>query len=356
MSAARRSSVVSNLKLTEAMFASAEEKALIRAVDDGLAHVEDGIVAALKSSDRLVDRPAHYLAEAGGKRVRPMLTLITAQLGEGITPEVISAAVAIEVTHLATLYHDDVMDDADRRRGVPAAHTVWGNSVAILTGDLLFAKASQLMSELGEKAIRLQADTFTRLVMGQLHETIGPAPEDDPLAHYFQVLSDKTGSLIATAARAGVLFSDGDEQLAEAMSQYGEKIGVAFQLVDDVLDLAPSNGSTGKVPGTDLRAGVVTLPLLKLQSVAAANEDSAEARLLAELEAEIIGTRVENGGSTQRQDQLVQQLRDHSVTVETMSEARAWAAEAVAELDVVPDGPVKRALVRFSETVIDRIA
>ncbi len=351
MSATRRSSVASNLKLSEAMFASADEKALIRVVDEGLAKVEDGIKQAIASSDRLVDRPAHYLADAGGKRVRPMLALITAQLGTGISPEVIDAAVAIEVTHLATLYHDDVMDDADRRRGVPAAHTVWGNSVAILTGDLLFARASQLMSNLGEDAIRLQADTFVRLVMGQLHETIGPTETEDPIQHYFQVLQDKTGSLIATAAKAGVLFAGGDQQLVDAMGTYGEKIGVAFQLVDDVLDLAPADGSTGKVPGTDLRAGVVTLPLLKLRALAEAAPGSDDATLLVQLEAEVIGT---GQNSDQNIDQLVERLRSHSVTADTLAEARTWAAEAVAALDVVPDGPVKRALLRFSETVIDR--
>lgn len=140
---------------------------------------------------------------SGGKRIRPVLTLLTAQLGEGNNHAVITAAQAVEITHLASLYHDDVMDEAEMRRGVPSAQNVWGNSVAILTGDLLFARASKLVAGLGEGAIKLQADTFERLCLGQLHETIGPRPGDDPIEHYLQVLADKTGSLIAAAAQMG---------------------------------------------------------------------------------------------------------------------------------------------------------
>jgi len=155
---------------------------------------------------------SRYLLDAGGKRIRPVLALLTAQLGTGNNANVITAAEAIEMTHLASLYHDDVMDEAQVRRGVPSAQTVWGNSVAILTGDLLFARASKLVAGMGERAILLQAETFERLCLGQLHETIGPRPGEDPIEHYLQVLADKTGSLIATAAQVGLMFSDAPEE------------------------------------------------------------------------------------------------------------------------------------------------
>ncbi|MFM6974798.1 MAG: polyprenyl synthetase family protein, partial [Agromyces sp.] len=249
--------------------------------------------------------------------------------------------------HLASLYHDDVMDDADRRRGVPAAQTVWGNSVAILTGDLLFARASQVMSRLGERAILLQAETFMRLVLGQLHETSGPAAGVDPVAHYLQVLADKTGSLIAAAARAGVVFSGADDAYEQAALQFGERVGIAFQLIDDVIDLSPSPGVTGKVPGTDLRAGVVTLPLLKLRERSASN--AADAALLQRIETELVGATDAASGA-----EIVAELREHEVTAETLAEAKRWARDAAFALDPLPDGSVKKALIRFTETVVER--
>ena len=200
----------------------------------------------------------------------------------------VTAATAIEITHLASLYHDDVMDDADKRRGIPSAQTVWGNSVAILTGDLLFARASQLMARLGERAIRLQADTFERLVLGQLHETVGAQGGDDPVQHYIQVLADKTGSLIAAAAQVGIVFSGAPAEYEEPVVLFGERIGVAFQLIDDVIDLSPQPQATGKVPGTDLRAGVATLPLLRLRERAAT--DANAAALVSRLEQDVMSS------------------------------------------------------------------
>ena len=359
-SATRRGSrLTSQLGLTERIFASPGTKHLIASIDDGLDRIEEGLMRELGFADSVADATTRYLLEAGGKRVRPMLTLLTAQLGDGVTDEVITAAEAIEITHIASLYHDDVMDDADKRRGVPSAHAVFGNSVAILTGDLLFARASQLMASLGERAILLQADTFERLVLGQLHETVGVQPGDDPEAHYLQVLADKTGSLIATAARAGVSFSHAPEEYEPAMVEYGEKVGIAFQLVDDVIDLSPQPEETGKVPGTDLRAGVVTLPLIYLRRQA--ETDPQAAALLSRIEADVTGidaSRVDVADSDAAASDdfhaAIAELRQHDVTKRTLAEAHRWADEAVAALDVLPKGPVKEALVRFAGTIVDR--
>src|SRR5690606_20781253 len=165
--------LASRIGLTDRVFAGPRMRALATIVDEGLERVEARMAAELRISDPLVDATARYLYEAGGKRVRPMLALLTAQLGDGVGDAVIAGATALELTHLGSLYHDDVMDGADTRRGVPSAQAVWGNNVAILTGDLLFSRASQLMAALGERAIRMQADTFERLVLGQMHETVG---------------------------------------------------------------------------------------------------------------------------------------------------------------------------------------
>jgi len=345
---ARRSKTLSaSLGLGEKLFASSEERRFAEAIETGLVDVEEGLLRAVAFADDMADVTSRYLLEAGGKRIRPVLTLLTAQLGEGNNAAVITAAQAVEITHLASLYHDDVMDEAEMRRGVPSAQNVWGNSVAILTGDLLFARASKLVAGLGEGAIRLQADTFERLCLGQLHETIGPRGDDDPIEHYLQVLADKTGSLIAAAAQMGVIFSNAPEQFAAPVVAFGEKIGVAFQLIDDVIDLAEAEAETGKAQGTDLRSGVATLPLLFLRRAALTDPEAAD--LLARIE-----RTVETGGSEAELVVAIAELRAHDVTIETLDEARRWADEAVAALGPLPEGPVKLALTKFAEAVVER--
>ncbi|GAA4182678.1 polyprenyl synthetase family protein [Gryllotalpicola kribbensis] len=339
--------LTSQFGLTEKLTASPAERALVKKLDAGLERVEAGLKHELRFADQVADVTATYLLGAGGKRVRPVLTLLAAELGGGANDEVITAAQVVEITHLASLYHDDVMDDAPLRRGVPTAQLVWGNSVAVLTGDLLFARASQLIADLGERAIRLQADTFERLCMGQLHETLGPQPGEDPVAHYLKVLADKTGSLIAAAAQFGVAFSGAPAEYEPAVLEFGEKIGVAFQLVDDVIDLSATDTDTGKQAGTDLRAGVVTMPLLKLR--ASAGADASAAALLAYLESDVIGAPEGVDVSAG-----IERLRAHAVTAETLDDAREWARQAVAALAPLPAGAVKKALTRFADSVVDR--
>ena len=312
------------LGLTERVLAGPRMRKLLRVVEDGLDRVEQTLARELKVSDTLADATTRYLYEAGGKRVRPMLTLLTAELGEGATDDVIAGATALEMTHLGSLYHDDVMDGADVRRGVPSAHAVWGNNVAILTGDLLFSRASQLMAQIGERAIRLQADTFERLVLGQLHETVGPREGQDPMAFYLQVLADKTGSLIAAAAQSGIIFSNAPEAYEEPVRIFGEKVGVAFQLLDDVIDLSDDAEETGKVPGTDLRAGVPTMPLLLLR----AETDEASRALVARIDDGV--ARVADGADPAILDDDITELRGHPATRRTRELAQEWADEAIA--------------------------
>ncbi|MFC5337202.1 polyprenyl synthetase family protein [Leucobacter denitrificans] len=333
------------------LFRSAEDRRLVKQLQQELDLVEEGLVEHLRFASPIADAPARYLAAAGGKRIRPLLTLISSQLGDGPNEMVRRAAQAIEMTHLASLYHDDVMDDANLRRGVPSAQVVWSNSVAILAGDLLFARASSLVSGMGEAAILLQAQTFERLCLGQLHETVGPQPGDEPIARYIQVLADKTGALISTAARMGVMFGGGSEEFADAVTEYGEKIGVAFQLIDDVIDLSPDKKRTGKRAGTDLRAGVATLPLLLLRSRAESG-DAEATELITRIDAGIAA--IAEGADLQVMDPEVDALYAHQVTRETEATARQWADDAVAALSVLPKSPVKRALERLAESIVSR--
>jgi heptaprenyl diphosphate synthase len=318
------------------------DKALLKKIQSGLEQVEVQLLEAVTHTDPVANVTSRHLLEAGGKRLRPVLVLLGAALGDDSKDEVAKAAVVVELTHLATLYHDDVMDRAPMRRGVPTAHEVWGNSVAILTGDLLFARASQIVSRLGGKALSLQADTFERLCLGQLHETMGPQDGEDPIAHYIQVLADKTGSLIAASAELGVVYGDGPDEYREPMRIYGEKVGVAFQLIDDVIDIVSDD--SGKTPGTDLRAGVPTMPTLLLRAHAATDPKAREL-------VEIIDAGLEDDAQLAL---AVAKLREHPALEEAYQLAKTWATDAVAALSPLPDSPVKEALRVFAEAVVDR--
>lgn len=333
------------------LFQSVAEKRKVKELEAQLAEVEQGLLEQTRFASPVADAAARYLAEAGGKRIRPLLTLLTSQLGDGVNDRVRTVAQAIELTHLASLYHDDVMDEAGTRRGVPTAHVSWSNSVAILAGDLLFARASSLVAGMGEEAILLQAETFERLCLGQLHETVGPQPEDDEEAFYLQVLADKTGALISCAARMGALVSGAPREYLDPVTDYGEAIGLAFQLVDDVIDLSPAKQDTGKRAGTDLRAGVVTLPLLLLKQRAAT--DPAAADLLRRIDEGVAA--VAAGAAPEVMDAEVAELYQHEVTAETAERARQIAAAATTALAPLPQGAVKTALVRLAETIVDRV-
>jgi len=354
--ARRTQSLSSSLNLHDRLFSTSRDREVARAVDDGIERLEARLFAEVKFSDELADVAARYLLEAGGKRVRPILAMLTAQLGDGVTDQVIMAGASIELTHLASLYHDDVMDSAPVRRGVPTAQNVWGNSIAILVGDLLFARASKLLSILGERAIQLQADTFERLCLGQLHETIGPKDNENPIEHYLQVLSDKTGSLISASAQMGVIFSNAPTEYEQPVIEFGEKIGVAFQLIDDVLDMSPpvEDGTaqpTGKKAGTDVRAGVVTLPVLYLRKRA---KRSAEAAALLKRIDAVATAKPGDAVDEAAVDAVIAELRAHPVTKATIDEAHRWARGAVEALAPLPDGTVKKTLSRFADTVVDR--
>lgn len=327
---------------TRALALPAVDSALRAALQTGLDEVETRLAEAVKSDDALVGPALRHLVAAGGKRFRPMLALVAAQFGDPDAPGVVKAAVVVELTHVATLYHDDVMDEATVRRGAPSANARWGNSVAILTGDFLFARASQIAADLGTESVRIQARTFERLVQGQLRETIGARKGEDAVAHYLSVLSDKTASLIATSARLGALHAGAPDEVIDVLTRYGERIGMAFQLADDLLDIVSESTVSGKTPGTDLREGISTLPMLYVLRSA----DPADARLKALL----------SGPITDDDDhaEALRLLRAHPAVEQARAEVRRWAADAREVLAPLPDVPARRALEAVCNQAVTR--
>jgi heptaprenyl diphosphate synthase len=311
---------------------------------EGMAGVEHLLREHIKGDYPLVEETSRHLVAAGGKRLRPLLTLISSHYGDPTRKEVIPAAVVCELTHLATLYHDDVMDEAPLRRGVESANNRWGNTIAILTGDYLFSKASDLLADLGPEAVRLQARTFERLVIGQIMETQGPQNGEDPLAHYLRVVGDKTGSLIATSARFGALLSGASRETVETLTKFGEQIGIAFQLADDVIDIASESSQSGKIPGTDLREGVPTLVTL---NVMASNkpEDAELKRLLsAPIHDEV------------EVQQVLRALRTHSGLQQAREQLGQIAKDARTALGPLPLNSATSALFSLCDAVVDRSA
>ncbi len=304
--------------------------------------VEEALLGHVQSEAGFVTEAARHLLDAGGKRFRPLLVLLAAETGDPAGDAVLTSACVVELTHLASLYHDDVMDEADLRRGAPSANARWDNHVAILTGDFLFSKSSELTADLGAEAVRIQAQTFTRLVEGQILETLGPTRGQDPLEHYLRVVAGKTGSLIATSARYGARFSGATRDVEAALTEYGEKVGVAFQLSDDILDIASETEISGKTPGTDLREGVPTLPVL----IAQRSNDPADARLLELLESDL--------SDEPRHSETLALLRVHPAMAEARAYVIALAGEAKGLLKVLPDSPARAALEAFADVVATR--
>lgn len=303
--------------------------------------VEEALEASAQADTPFVTDAATHLLNAGGKRFRPLLVVLASALYPDAEPDRVDrAAVVMELTHVASLYHDDVMDDADVRRGVPSANRQWDNTVAILVGDYLFSRASSTVATLGTEYVKLQADTFARLVQGQIAETMGAGPNDDPIEHYLSVIADKTGSLIAASAIFGGMVCDAPPEVVAALGRFGEEIGIVFQLSDDLIDIA--SDSSGKTPGTDLREGVHTLvPLMVM-----ASEDPRDAQLQ-----ELISCPL-----TDEKDvaEALAALRAHPLMAAARAEISRRAEVARSYLKPLPEGDAKTSLMLLCDQVVTR--
>ena len=313
-------------------------------LQQGIAEVDALLRKEIDHDDPFIAEANSHLVEAGGKRFRPMLTLLAAEVGSGRNDQVVAAAAGVELTHVASLCHDDVMDEAELRRGAPSANAAYGNSGAILIGDLLFGKASSIIADLGAEAVKIQAETFVRLCSGQIRDA-RPAPEGvDARDYYLWVLEDKTGVLIATAARYGAMFSGCDAQTVEVLRLYGERLGMAFQLADDLIDVSSEAAELGKTPGTDLREGKRTLPVLH----ALASTDPADARLQELLRSDL------------REDEAalaeaLELLRAHPAMERAREQTAVVAREAQDLLDPLPASEAKDALRALATSVVNRV-
>jgi heptaprenyl diphosphate synthase len=312
-------------------------------VRDGVARIEQLMETELRGSDDLMTEAVLHLFEAGGKRFRPLFTVLSAQLGpRPDADEVTIAGAVIELVHLATLYHDDVMDEAQVCRGAPSANLRWGNNVAILAGDYLFAASSRLVSRLGPDAVRIIADTFAQLVTGQMRETKGAADAADPVAHYLKVVYEKTACLIGAAGRFGAMFSGADENQVERLSRLGDVVGTAFQISDDIIDIDSDPDESGKLPGTDLREGVHTLPVLY-----ALRESGPEADRLRQL---LVGPVEDDAALTE----ALALLRASAGMAKAKDTVAQYATQAREELAALPAGPGRQALATLVDYTIHR--
>ncbi|OBH41690.1 geranylgeranyl pyrophosphate synthase [Mycobacterium intracellulare] len=330
--------VVAGVDLGDAAFAAT--------VRDGVGRIEQLMDTELRSADEIMTESLTHLFKAGGKRFRPLFTVLSAQLGpHPDAADVTIAGAVIELVHLATLYHDDVMDEAEVRRGTPTANVRWGNNVAILAGDYLFATASRLVSRLGPEAVRLIAETFAQLVTGQMRETrglTGAAEGADPIEHYLKVVYEKTACLIAAAGRFGAMFSGADADQVERLSRLGGIVGTAFQISDDIIDIDSDSHESGKLPGTDVREGVHTLPMLY-----ALREPGPDAARLREL---LVGP-IDDDETVAEALAL---LRASAGMAKAKRSLQDYAAQAHRELALLPDGPGRHALQTLVDYTISR--
>jgi heptaprenyl diphosphate synthase len=319
------------------------DAALASQVAAGLAQVEDVLRATARAEHEVLTEGSAHLIEAGGKRLRPLIVLLAAQFGDPDDKRIVPAAVAVELTHLATLYHDDVMDEADVRRDTPSANSRWNNTIAILTGDFLFARASQILADLGTEAIRIQAETFARLVTGQVAETVGPQPGADPFEHYLRVIKEKTASLIATSGRFGAMFSGAPDEVTTSVSAACAALGIAYQISDDILDVASDRAQSGKTPGTDLREGVQSLPVLH----ALRSAGPRDARLVELLsQGELTDPDLHSEALTL--------LRAHPAMDLARADLKNWSDLARDEIRRLPEVPARGAFEEFCEFITDR--
>ncbi len=319
----------------------APDAELERDVRGRLDEVEAALEKAVRADSDLLAETSSYLLAAGGKRFRPMLVLLSGYFGDPADPRLIPGSVAIELVHLATLYHDDVIDEADARRGIPSVNARWDNTVAILTGDYLFARASEISTELGTDVCALLARTIATLCDGQIREVEAAGRLEQTKAAYLEIIRRKTGALIATSCRLGGVLSDASSEHVDVLEEFGEALGMAFQLSDDIMDVSASEQELGKEPGVDMKEGVYTFPVLQALS---------EGEHGGEL-ADILRQGPPEGERLERALRIVR-------SPESLEPARAAVAAEVdraRQLGLrLPDGPARAALIALAEFLAAR--
>lgn len=320
---------------------------LLALVSEDLKHVNQTIVERMQSPVALIPQLAGHIVAAGGKRLRPMLTLASARMCgyEGGTDHV-KLATCVEFIHTATLLHDDVVDESDLRRGQASANALWGNKPSVLVGDFLFSRAFELMVEVGSLPVLATLSRASAIIAeGEVHQLITANDTTTTEQAYLQVIQGKTAELFAAACKVGAVVAGRSEKEVEALYIYGMNLGIAFQLVDDYLDYSAKQEELGKAVGDDFREGKITLPVI----LAVLRGDGAERafwkRTLEDLD------QAEDGSDLRRARDLMEK---HGTLADTIKRARHYGDMARDVLGVFPDGPFKRALIDIIDFCIDR--
>ena len=317
---------------------------VLPSLDVDLARVEARLRAEVRCDLEFLSTVARHLIDAGGKRIRPGLAIaasgISDPMGRGCSEDVIAGAVAVELVHMGSLYHDDVIDGATTRRNVDSVNATWGNATAILAGDFLLARASQIAASLGTEVADLLAATIGKLCEGQIREYQDAYNCDRSVRDYELSITGKTASLLAASCRVGAIVAGLDGSLTEALSDFGHSYGMAFQIVDDILDVVSTEDALGKPAGHDLREGNYTLPvLLAVQSPAGQRLRS------------ILGP-----GLNAEDSALARRIiRAGSGVPEAFAAASVWADRAAAALTELPDTPAAGALRVAAEHLLARV-
>jgi len=319
--------------------------ALLDLLGEDLNAVNQLIVDNMQSQVALIPQLAGHIVAAGGKRLRPLLTLATARLCGNRSRRHLGLAACVEFIHTATLLHDDVVDDSDLRRGRSTARAIWGNEASVLVGDFLFSRAFQIMVADGSlPVLKLLSDTSARIAEGEVLQLMTANDLETDAAAYFRVIEAKTAVLFAAACEVGAMVADRPRAEADALRSYGMELGLAFQLVDDILDYAEDAPALGKTVGDDFREGKVTLPVILAFAAGDGEEQAFWRRCLEE-------GRQTDGDLTRAQALL----REHGALDAAKSVAREHSERAVASLRAFPDSPIKRALVETAHFTVDRL-
>ena len=316
---------------------------VLPSLETDLARVEHLLADSVRSNLDMLSEAAAHLAKAGGKRVRPGFAIAAAATGHSSARPadtgVLMGGVAVELVHLGSLYHDDVMDEATTRRGVPAANQRWSNVVAILTGDFLLAQSSIIAADLGTDVARLLGETIAELTDGQIRELQDTDNFDRTAEDYYAAISGKTASLLACACRIGSITGQLDQPTTEALTEFGHSYGMAFQIVDDILDVVATSEQLGKPAGNDILEGNFTLPVLR----ALHSESGDQLRSL-----------IEAGLTAETRDQALVLVRTSPGITDALDAARSWADKASGAISNLPDSPGTTALQAAATQLVER--
>lgn len=317
---------------------------LSKLLHNELAETELEISSQMVSSVGMIPDIAHHLVDAGGKRLRPILTLAAAKICGEVNDAAIKLASAVEFIHSATLLHDDVVDESGLRRGLKTANNIWGSKASILVGDFLFARAFNMMVSTGSlKILDILATTSSVIAEGEVLQLASTNRGEANRETYYKIISAKTAALFAAAAECGAICAGGNDELVNAFKTYGHELGIAFQLTDDALDYGGITQELGKKVGDDFREGKPTLPMIIAIEHASDNEFDFWQKVL------------NNKHTDEDLVVALQYLRSVNAINKTIDEARNHSELAINAISIIPDSPLKQELINLANMVVERV-